>query len=254
MPRRCAEGPQQGWQPDPHSPSVVNYINQGLDNPEYGGAHRPPDNEAGNTLDNLTDIYPSDIYSPAGARLYGHGGLDTAADQRVVSLIRAMKGKPNAKVTIYRAIPSNAESSEINEGDWVTIDRDYAVHHGNRSVENPIIVSKVVRAKDLTTEGNSIYEWGYAPNKALAKTALSAGVAGIKDGTSEGGTYNMDGTTYDGNGIAVGVDSLPPMTAKQITDEKVETFRQKFMQGHKPWEKIGLFKFPEDRYASVDFT
>ena len=93
-----------------------------------------------------------------------------------------------------------------------------------------------------------------SPNKALAKTALSAGVAGIKDGTSEGGTYNMDGTTYDGNGIAVGVDSLPPMTAKQITDEKVETFRQKFMQGHKPWEKIGLFKFPEDRYASVDFT
>ena len=36
MPRRCAEGLQQGWQPDPHSPSVVNYINQGLDNPEYG--------------------------------------------------------------------------------------------------------------------------------------------------------------------------------------------------------------------------
>ena len=129
MPRRCAEGPQQGWQPDPHSPSVVNYINQGLDE----------------------------------------------------------------------------------------------VASGTESVE-------------------------------LAGNAISAGVAGIKDGSSVGGTYNMDGTTYDGGGLSVGVSSLPPMTAKQITDEKVETFRQKFMQGHKPWEKIGLFKFPEDRYASVDFA
>ena len=129
MPRRCAEGPQYGWQPDPHSPSVVNYINQGLD-----------------------------------------------------------------EATL-----------------------------GTESVE-------------------------------LAGNAISAGVAGIKDGTSVGGTYNMDGTTYDGGGLSVGVSSLPKMTAKQITDEKVETFRQKFMQGHKPWEKIGLFKFPEDRYASVDFT
>jgi len=66
--------------------------------------------------------------------------------------------------------------------------------------------------------------------------------------------HNMDGTTYDGGGLSVGVSSLPAMTAKQITDEKVETFRQKFMQGHKPWEKIGLFKFPEDKYASVDFA
>lgn len=40
MPRRCAEGPQQGWQPDSHSPRTVNYINQGLDDEKLGPAEK----------------------------------------------------------------------------------------------------------------------------------------------------------------------------------------------------------------------
>ena len=131
---------------------------------EYRGSHRPPDNEYGATLDNPTNIYPSDIYSPEGARLYGHGGLDKASDQRVVNLIKVMKGKPNAKITIYRAIPSNSKSPKINKGDWVTIDKQYAIKHAQHiGLKNPTILSKTVRAKDLLTEGNSIYEWGYNP-------------------------------------------------------------------------------------------
>ena len=31
MPRKCATGPHQGWQPDPHSPRIKKYINDGLD-------------------------------------------------------------------------------------------------------------------------------------------------------------------------------------------------------------------------------
>jgi hypothetical protein len=31
MPRVCATGPHQGWQPDPHSPDVLGYINDGID-------------------------------------------------------------------------------------------------------------------------------------------------------------------------------------------------------------------------------
>jgi hypothetical protein len=34
MPRKCATGPHQGWQPDPHSPAVKKYINDGLDDAE----------------------------------------------------------------------------------------------------------------------------------------------------------------------------------------------------------------------------
>ena len=31
MPRKCATGPQYGWPPDPYSPNVLRYINEGID-------------------------------------------------------------------------------------------------------------------------------------------------------------------------------------------------------------------------------
>lgn len=52
----------------------------------------------------------------------------------------------------------------INKGDWVTIDRRYAVQHGVSTLLGKYrILSKTVKAKDLYTDGNSIYEWGYDP-------------------------------------------------------------------------------------------
>ena len=52
----------------------------------------------------------------------------------------------------------------INSGDWVTINRQYAVLHGAASLDgNYKILSKTVRAKELFTDGNSIHEWGYDP-------------------------------------------------------------------------------------------
>ena len=52
----------------------------------------------------------------------------------------------------------------MNAGDWVTTVRNYAATHG-RSVllGNYKIVSKTVKAKDLYTDGNSPYEFGYDP-------------------------------------------------------------------------------------------
>jgi len=52
----------------------------------------------------------------------------------------------------------------INAGDWVTTTRGYAVEHGQDNLNgNYKIVSKTVRAKDLYTDGNSPYEFGYDP-------------------------------------------------------------------------------------------
>jgi hypothetical protein len=46
----------------------------------------------------------------------------------------------------------------------VTIDRRYAVGHGRSALGGRYrILSKVVPAGTLFTEGNSILEWGYAP-------------------------------------------------------------------------------------------
>ena len=38
---------------------------------EKGNIHRPPEIESANTLDNLSNVYPDDIYSSNGLRYYG---------------------------------------------------------------------------------------------------------------------------------------------------------------------------------------
>ena len=54
---------------------------------------------------------------------------------------------------------------KINSGDWVTIYRPYAKEHGMSSLRGKYkILSMTVPAKNLFTDGNSIYEWGYIEN------------------------------------------------------------------------------------------
>lgn len=51
---------------------------------------------------------------------------------------------------------------EINDGDWVTINRNYAKQHGEDNLDNKYIIrSKIVKASQLYTDGNSIHEFGY---------------------------------------------------------------------------------------------
>jgi len=54
------------------------------------------------------------------------------------------------------------KSIGINNGDWVTIVRNYAKEHGQSNLNNNYkIISKTVRASQLYTDGNSLFEWGY---------------------------------------------------------------------------------------------
>ncbi len=49
---------------------------------------------------------------------------------------------------------------EINDGDWVTINKSYAIEHGKSHLQNKYkILSKTVLAKQLYTNGDSIHEW-----------------------------------------------------------------------------------------------
>lgn len=130
-----------------------------LENEDYRGTHKAPDGETGAPLHDLTNIYPDDIYGPNGARYYGHGD---PIDNFTISVIQAAKNKPSMPVKIYRAVPANV--NKINFGDWVTINRQYAIMHGESWLHGKYrILSKTVPAKTLYTEGNSIHEWGYNP-------------------------------------------------------------------------------------------
>lgn len=58
----------------------------------------------------------------------------------------------------------NPESNQINKGDWVSIVKRYAIQHGKSQLNDQYkILTKVVKAKDIYTDGNSIHEWGYDP-------------------------------------------------------------------------------------------
>jgi len=150
--------------------------------------------------------------------MYGDSGGDSR-DVQSVSVIIGVKGRPNAGVKVYRAVPNilsrdgqisalqeqkryilkhgkvpkgvvtslnssryyeklsddiaaleaqpstpDAEKIKLNKGDWVTINRAYAVEHGESNLNNRYkILTKTVKASQLFTDGNSIHEWGFDP-------------------------------------------------------------------------------------------
>lgn len=188
--------------------------------PSYGITHRPSGSEGAPAHD-LTGggkVYPDDVYSAKGPQYYGHYGQNHPMDVETFSVLSSLRGKPNAKITIYRAVPEGtsdalnrlyrqkaqymargivpkewggsrkslgdgtgfydfvtkeiarleaqpvAQKLAINPGDWVTVNRRYAVEHGQSSLDGKFkILSKTVRAKDIFTNGDSIHEWGYDP-------------------------------------------------------------------------------------------
>jgi hypothetical protein len=132
----------------------------------YRGQHEAPGRDGGAPLHDLTgggEVYPDDIYSDKAAQYYGHFGGGSPLDRETIKIIHSFKGKPDAKVTIYRAIPSEIDA-EINPGDWVTVNRNYAVDHGETALRGDYkIIEKEVTAGDVFTNGDSIHEFGYSP-------------------------------------------------------------------------------------------
>ena len=136
-------------------------------NTDYRGLHTAPTRTGKNTLDNMSDIYPDDIYDPSVAgRYYGHGGDSVGIDNQSARIIAKAKANPDGEIEIFRAAPKGTK--DINDGDWVTINKDYAKSHGDAWVENGEydIVSRKVKISDLATDGNSMHEFGYSPKLA----------------------------------------------------------------------------------------
>lgn len=128
----------------------------------YRGSHTAPDLSYGAPAHKLDDIYPDDIYGPDALRFYGGGPEYRKMDGDTFNILLSVRDNPDAKVRIYRAVPKDVDA-EINKGDWVTINKDYAVMHGRRFDDGFKILDKIVKAKDIITNGDSIQEFGYQP-------------------------------------------------------------------------------------------
>lgn len=82
-----------------------------LKDEDYHGEHTAPVRDGRNSIDDLADIYPDDIYNlSVAARYYGHG--EPAIDNTSVNIISGLRNKPNKTVTIYRAVPHEPTTSE----------------------------------------------------------------------------------------------------------------------------------------------
>ena len=134
-----------------------------VENEEYKGQHTAPNAESGAPLHDVTkggEIYPDDIYSAKGLQYYGTG--QDQADRESFNVIKNTKSKPDAMVTMYRAVPKDGDISTINNGDWVSLSKTYAKEHGESALNDDYkIISQKVKANELFTNGDSINEFGY---------------------------------------------------------------------------------------------
>ena len=132
---------------------------------EYQGQHGAPMAEDNAPLHDLSQVYPSDIYSSKGLQYYGTG--NKSIDAESMKAIQSFKGKPDKQITMYRAIPDDIGDVDINAGDWVSLSKQYAKDHGESALNgNYKIISKKAPARQLFTNGDSINEFGFDPSVA----------------------------------------------------------------------------------------
>jgi hypothetical protein len=125
----------------------------------YRMRHQAPRraDEFGSPATDVEEMMPGFYENP---NLYGSGYAQ--ADKESRSVLMSIRNKPNAPVTIYRAVPEGVD--KINPGDWVTLSPTYAKEHGRSNVSSGFdVLSKVIPAKDLWFDGDSINEFGYDP-------------------------------------------------------------------------------------------
>jgi hypothetical protein len=131
---------------------------QSADADDYRMSHRAPTRDGNPTADDLSSVF-DDIYGANALRLNSTG---MPFDKKAIEVIQSIRGNPDKEITIYRALPKGVK--DINAGDWVTTTREYAEQHAKYDPDY-VVISKKVKAKDIATDGNSIHEFGYDPQK-----------------------------------------------------------------------------------------
>lgn len=130
----------------------------------YAGSHRAPSAEFGAPMHDISrggEMYPEDVYSSDGLRIYGDAR--SQADRESYQAILSARNNPDELVTIYRAVPRQAEDV-INAGDWVTPSRSYAEAHGLGPLNGDYkILEMQVPARQVYTNADSLNEFGYDP-------------------------------------------------------------------------------------------
>lgn len=140
---------------------------------DYWGHHRAPSgaDDVAAPMHDVEEMMP-DYYDRPNLYSHDRGPVDRECERA----IKAVRGKPDAMVTIYRALPPG--NTTINTGDWVTPSLTYARGHAMQT-DDPSqdwpVISVQVPAKTLWTEGYAA-EWGYSGPRINARLAKKIAV------------------------------------------------------------------------------
>ena len=130
--------------------------------PEYGMRHRP--SEDGPRAHDLSevDMTPADVYDHPE----WYSGMGKKIIAETMKQLRAVKGKADAFLTIYRAGPKG----EMNTGDWVSLSKEYASTHSEaQDPENYKVWESKVKASDVRWAMDDLAEFGYFGDSTEAK-------------------------------------------------------------------------------------
>lgn len=222
--------------------------NVGDDLLSYRGSHKAPSPDFGAPLYDLTgsgQMYPADVYSAKAAQYYGTGY--PKADKEAFELAKKVRGNPDAEVTMYRAVPKDEKITNINEGDWVTLSKDYAKNHGESVLGKDYkIISQKVKAKELWTNADSIHEFGYHPQKtAPRQEALDTAQRNAALPIEEGGLGLPKDNTPEMRAEAMGFDLKNPQYHATNVPEDFTSIRP----SARGKMGAGIYTSPEAKYA-----
>ena len=152
---------------------------------DYRVSHQPSKGPSGDEI-GTTDDFPKDILQHPE----WYTGYPKEAKKFWPKIV-AGSGNPDAKITIYRAMPKDAGST-IENGNWVTPSKAYAEYHAEGE-EGWHIVAVEVPLRDINWAGDDLMEWGYwgSSTKPPAATGLSE-VERAQLGTPKGGRSGFD--------------------------------------------------------------
>lgn len=210
---------------------------------DYQIQHRAPgDDGYSHPITEARQAFGPDILEAPD--LYG-----SSDEQTMTQLRAALEGADT--VRIYRAVPQGVTA--INDGDWVTLSREYAHDHGWN--EDPAQVMPVVAADvpvtSVYTDGNDPSEWGYAGPRIEALIPMGEGeteVAG-RPGGSATVTVEIDPGTGD---RVAGVE--PDLRWRDGMDSRTAVLEARGIYDRAPVEEPPRPEEPSARYSDQDRT
>jgi GNAT superfamily N-acetyltransferase len=189
---------------------MVRQVLREVENPdEYRGVHVMRKDSTSSPLHNL--LQSGQVAPDFYENIHHYAYLHNKSDKESVNIIRQVKGRPEATVIIYRAVPKGV--TEINPGDWVSLSKSYAIHHGlhheDSKLDKPVI-SKKVKAKDVWWDGNDVNEFSYFPGEVSESISEEREVDGINEKTKLS-VFDFDSTL---------VNTPTPETGTQEWEQK----------------------------------